>query len=110
MENIGDAGQKYIEWAHSNGYKIWPMVKNSGDNMIDVTSSIMNDYEKRKALIESIVDACVKYNLDGINIDFENMKQEDKDLFSRFIIELTPRIINMEHQAISQEQQQDIIG
>jgi len=35
---------------------------------------------------------CVKYELDGINIDFENMYQEDKDLFSRFIIELTPRM------------------
>ena len=38
------------------------------------------------------VDACVAYDLDGINIDFENMKQEDIDLYSRFIIELTPRL------------------
>ena len=50
------------------------------------------EYEERKELIESIVKACVKYGLDGINIDFENMKQEDKDLYSRFIIELTPRL------------------
>ena len=92
IENINDEGKKYIEWAHSNGYKIWPMVKNSGENMLEVTSNIMNDYKKRKELIESIADVCVKYDLDGINIDFENMKQEDKDLFSRFIIELTPRI------------------
>ena len=27
-----------------------------------------------------------------INVDFENMKQEDKDMYSRFIIELTPRL------------------
>jgi len=33
-----------------------------------------------------------EYKLDGINIDFENMYQEDKDLFSRFIIELAPRL------------------
>ena len=34
----------------------------------------------------------MKYDLDGINIDFENMKKEDVDLFSRFIIELEPRL------------------
>ena len=52
----------------------------------------MNDYEKRKKLIESIVNKCVEYELDGINIDFENMKSEDKDMYSRFIIELEPRL------------------
>ena len=63
--------------------------------MLSVTSRIMNDYNKRQELINEIIVACVKYKLDGINIDFENMKQEDKDLYSRFIIELTPRIKEM---------------
>ena len=92
VENVGEEGQAYIEWAHNNKYKVWPMVSNAGDGMINVTSKIMNSYESRKELIESIVKACIKYELDGINIDFENMKQEDKDLYSRFIIELTPRL------------------
>ena len=94
-ENIGQAGQEYIEWAHSNGYKVWPMVQNAGNGMINVTSDIMNDYNKRQELINEIVVACVKYKLDGINIDFENMKQEDKEMYSRFIIELTPRLKDM---------------
>ena len=94
-ENIGQAGQAYIEWAHSNGYKVWPMVQNAGNGMINVTSDIMNDYNKRQELINEIVYYCVKYRLDGINIDFENMKQEDKDMYSRFIIELTPRLKDM---------------
>ena len=92
VENIGTRGQAYIEWARSNNCKIWPMVQNSGDGMLNVTSKIMNSYEKRKELIESIVNVCIKYKLDGINIDFENMKKEDKDLYSRFIIELEPRM------------------
>ena len=91
-ENIGQAGQEYIEWAHSNGYKIWPMVQNAGNGMLNVTSQVMNDFNKRQKLIEDIVEECIKYKLDGINIDFENMKQEDKDMYSRFIIELTPRL------------------
>ena len=94
-ENVGQAGQEYIEWAHSNGYKIWPMVQNAGNGMMNVTSEIMNDYNKRQELINEIVYYCVKYRLDGINIDFENMKQEDKNMYSRFIIELTPRLKDM---------------
>lgn len=93
-ENIGNKGKAYIEWAHNNGYKVWPMVSNAeaANKSLSVTSNIMNHYEKRQELIENIVNACVKYKLDGINVDFENMKQEDKDVYSRFIIELTPRL------------------
>lgn len=93
-ENIGDSGKAYIKWAKNNGYKIWPMVSNgvAANKSLNITSNIMNDYEKRKKLIESIVNKCVEYELDGINIDFENMKSEDKDMYSRFIIELEPRL------------------
>lgn len=94
-ENVGTQGQAYIDWAHSNGYKVWPMVQNTGNGMLNVTSNIMNDYNKRQKLINQIVNYCVKYKLDGINIDFENMKKEDKDMYSRFIIELTPRLKDM---------------
>ncbi len=96
-ENVGDKGEAYIKWAHSNGYKVWPMISNAeaASKSLAITSSIMNSYEKRQKLIENIVKVCVKYELDGINIDFENMKQEDKDVFSRFIIELTPRLKEM---------------
>lgn len=93
-ENIGDSGKAYIKWAKNNGYKIWPIVSNgvAANKSLNITSNIMNDYEKRKELIENIVNKCVEYELDGINIDFENMKSEDKDMYSRFIIELEPRL------------------
>lgn len=96
-ENIGTKGQAYIEWAHANGYKVWPMFSNAeaATESLSITSSIVNSYEKRQELIEKLVNSCVKYKLDGINVDFENMKQEDKDMFSRFIIELTPRLKDM---------------
>ena len=94
QENVGSRGQAYIEWAHSNGYKVWPMISNANaaKESLEITSEIMNSYTKREALIESIVEKCVEYKLDGINVDFENMKAEDKDMYSRFIIELTPRL------------------
>lgn len=93
-ENIGDEGKAYIDWAHNNGYKVWAMVSNApaAKEDLEITSRIMNSYEKRKKLIGILVNRCVQYGLDGINIDFENMKAEDKDVYSRFIIELEPRL------------------
>ena len=45
----------------------------------------MRDYKLREELINNIVNLAYEYKLDGINIDFENMYEEDKELFSRFI-------------------------
>lgn len=88
--NIGDQGKAYIKWAHEQGYQVWPMISN--ESMIQTTSEIMNDYQLREKLINQIVNYIVEYNLDGINIDFENMYEADKKLFSRFLIELEPRL------------------
>lgn len=88
--NIGEAGKKYIEWAHENEYKVWAIVSNNSYKT--PTSEVLNDYKKRADLINKIVTMTISYNLDGINIDFENMNESDKDVFSRFIIELAPRL------------------
>ena len=93
-DNVGDAGNAYINWAHSNGYKVWAMLSNA-EAGIKVSSTILNSYTKRQALIQSIVEKCAQYDIDGINVDFENMYEADKDKYSRFIIELTPRMEEM---------------
>ncbi len=89
-DNAGEDGKAYVEWAHSNGYMVWPSISNN--SYIETTSEIMRDYNLRHRLIENIVSLIMEYDLDGINIDFEYMHDEDKDLFSRFIIELEPRL------------------
>ncbi len=88
--NIGETGKKYVEWAHENEYKVWAIVSNNSYKT--PTSEVLNDYKKRADLINKIVTMTISYNLDGINIDFENMNESDKDVFSRFIIELAPRL------------------
>ncbi len=92
-ENVGTDGINYINWAHNNGLKVWAMISN--ESMLNTTSEIMNDYKLRNKLINNIVNLVVKYNLDGINIDFENMYMEDKAMFNRFLIELEPRLNEM---------------
>ena len=99
-ENVGENGRKYIEWAKSNNYEVWARVANNNISTDDMKSfsSWINDYEKRADVINQIVNLAKKYDLDGINLDFENMYKGDKDKLSRFIIELKPRLeqLNMD--------------
>ncbi len=89
-DNAKDDGVEYIEWAHNNNYQVWAMFSNN--SLKDTTSQILNDYEKREAMIENLMDLVEEYNLDGVNVDFENMNESDKDVYSRFLIELAPRL------------------
>lgn len=89
-DNAKDDGAEYIEWAHNNNYQVWAMFSNN--SLKDTTSQILNDYEKRETMIENLMDLVEEYNLDGVNVDFENMNESDKDVYSRFLIELAPRL------------------
>jgi|LSQX01.3.fsa_nt_gb hypothetical protein len=82
-----DLGEKeYIDWAHENGYDVWALLRNEFD--IDVASKILNNKETRQNTIEQLVEYTEKYKLDGINIDFEYLYYEDRDVLSQFIREL----------------------
>ena len=88
-ENVGNEGIAYVNWAHGNGYQVWPMFTNS--NMSE-TSKMLSDYKSRETVINQIINYIKQYNLDGINIDFEGMYETDKDNFSRLLIEIRPRL------------------
>ena len=88
--------EDYYNKAKANGYRIWPIITNGIDNKdLDkkqVTSEIMNDEQKRENLIRSIVDIIKNNKLDGINIDFEGMLEEDKYMYTQFLRELYPMV------------------
>ena len=88
--NIGEKGEEYIRWAKQNGYEVWAMFSNNSYK--ETTSQILNSYKLRTNVINDIVNLAVKYELDGINLDFENMETSDKEMFSRFVIELKPKL------------------
>lgn len=96
VANVGQAGKDYIKWAHDNGYKVWASVSNQHESspeiIPDTTSEILNDYKLREDFINNIVTVVLGYDLDGINLDFEYMYEEDKDMYSRLVIELAPRL------------------
>ncbi len=96
---LGDVSGKitsgYVNKAHSYGYSVWPIITNGIDNAnysSQDTSTIMNSEIARENLIKNILNILERDNLDGINIDFEAMKSEDKELYTQFIRELAPLV------------------
>lgn len=86
LRNIAD--KPYVEWAHKNGYKVWGVVTN--DFNPDRTHTVLSDYNKRKQMILQLLYYAELYQLDGINIDFENVYLKDKENLVQFMRELTP--------------------
>ena len=78
----------YVEWAHSRGYRVWALVSNAFDPRM--TSEFLADTEARDFFTRQILAYCALYDLDGINVDFENMYMEDRDNFVHFLRELVP--------------------
>ncbi|MGE5704287.1 MAG: glycosyl hydrolase family 18 protein [Clostridia bacterium] len=86
IANKADAA--YVKWAHSKGYKVWGLVSN-GFNA-DWTKAVLGSFELREKMIEQILHYANMYNLDGINLDFENVYVDEKEKLVQFVRELTP--------------------
>lgn len=84
---------EYYKKAKANGYEIWPIVTNGIDSanyMPADTSAMLNSEQNREQFIKNMLKIAKENNLDGINIDFESMKEEDKLVYTQFIRELAP--------------------
>lgn len=90
--NVGKSGTNYINWAKQNNIEVWPVLTNSMLNDLDAVSHMLSTFETRANLIDNIINELVKIDVQGIHVDFENMNKSDKDNYSRFIIELAPRL------------------
>ena len=86
---INRVDPQYVQWAHESGYQVWALVANDFGN-IDDTSEILNNGLKREYVIKQLLAFASLYELDGINLDFENMYKHDKDAYTQFVREITP--------------------
>ncbi|MFM1655301.1 glycosyl hydrolase family 18 protein [Brevibacillus sp. B_LB10_24] len=82
------ADPAYVKWAHARGYKVWGLVSN-GFNP-DMTKAFLADFRLREKLIVQILHYANLYDLDGINLDFENVYLDEKEPLVQFVRELTP--------------------
>ena len=88
-ELINRAYSKYVEWAHGEGYQVWALLRNDFTDT-KMTSKLLNNTDSRDNLIREILAYAALYDLDGINIDFENMYQDDRDVFTQCVREIAP--------------------
>ncbi len=89
--NISDiASIDYVNWAHEQGYEVWALFSNDFNK--SRTHNVLSSPEKRTKVINTILSLAQKYNLDGINIDFESVAVEDGEYYLQFIKEITPAL------------------
>lgn len=87
--DILDKGSiEYAKWAKEQGYQLWGLVTNSFNPTI--THNTLSNLEIRAKIINTLCELADKYNLDGINIDFESVAKDDGDYYLQFIKEATP--------------------
>lgn len=87
VENHADG--KYVEWAHKNGYKVWALFSNNFSES-ENSSKFLNNTDSRENAIRQLLAFAALYKLDGINLDFESLKEKDKDALTQFVRELSP--------------------
>ncbi|MCM1123164.1 MAG: glycosyl hydrolase family 18 protein [Eubacterium sp.] len=83
-----NASQDYVSRAHDMGLEVWGLVDNFTNEGID-TYEVLAGRSTRSYLINGLVEAALQYDLDGINIDFENISLDAGEPFIEFIRELS---------------------
>lgn len=86
LSNIADMA--YVRQAHARGIQVWALVDNQFNKAL--THEVLSSTAKREHVIKQLLAYAAIYDLDGINIDFENVGQEDGVYFVQFMKELTP--------------------
>ncbi|MNK34154.1 Spore germination protein YaaH [compost metagenome] len=92
MDGSGNVQSKaddlYVKWAHKNKMQVWALFSNAFD--ADRTTKALSTFENRLRSIVQILHYAKLYQLDGINIDFENVYTKDGDNVTQFVRELMP--------------------
>jgi spore germination protein len=82
------ADSAYVDWAHTQGMEVWGLLSNSFE--ADLTTEALSTYDRRMNTIVQMLKYADLYNLDGINIDFENVYTKDGPNVTQFMRELKP--------------------
>ncbi len=87
--NITNKAEKYyVEWANAAGIAVWPSVTNTFSPKL--TNALLKSSQNRAAFIQNLLALAKEYQLQGLNLDFENIYQEDAPLLTQLVRELVP--------------------
>ncbi|MDE7247251.1 MAG: chitinase, partial [Lachnospiraceae bacterium] len=82
------ATTSYVERAHEMGLEVWALLGNVESVDVDMYE-LLSRTSSRWNLISNLVAVAQEYNLDGLNIDFENVSLDAGEPFVQFIRELS---------------------
>ena len=86
------ASEKYVEQAHKQGIDVWALVD---DFNVEINKEkLFGRTSSREKLSNEIVSAAIRYNVDGINIDFEKITVEYSKAYVQFLRELSVKCRN----------------
>lgn len=87
--NIADlASNNYVSYCHEHNVEVWGLVSNLENKDADSTY-VLTHTSTRQNLVNQIVACAIKYELDGVNLDFESLKGEVGDAYIQFVRELS---------------------
>ena len=88
VTNSGDKG--YSDLCHARGFKVWSTITNnmSAKGSTNFTTKMFGtDSIQKRAIAQYLFYSCL-YDTDGINIDFEDVRDADRDGLTAFTKEL----------------------
>lgn len=89
------ADASYVEKAKSYGLEVWGLVDNfdiAGAEEFSPTANsfaVLSSTKEREELMNALVAEAIRYDLDGLNIDFEMLSLETGPHFIQFLRELS---------------------
>ena len=83
------AARYYVDAAHQASYQVWAVFDNFSTGK--AYGKFLEKDQYRRVVINSLIDYCQTYDIDGINIDIENLAENHGDDFIEFIRELSIR-------------------
>lgn len=85
------ASEKYVNDAHWVGIEVWALVKDfdGGIDSEEQTYELLSHTTSRENLINQLIAEVLKYNIDGINVDFEKVSKECGEHYLQFLRELS---------------------
>lgn len=81
------ATQSYVDKAHDMGMEVWALIDNFDKDVS--TYQTLSKTTSRTNLIQNLMSEVLKYDIDGINVDFEEVSYDAGEPFVQFIRELS---------------------
>ena len=85
------ASSQYVNYAHQSNIEVWALVKDfdGGIGSKEETLELLSKTSHRENLVNQLISAALKHDIDGINVDFEKVSKECGEHYLQFLRELS---------------------